>query len=181
VLNQISAGINGFPLPENFNQEPSSAAFSIADMFTGNAVFNNFNIVGNTYDSPITVLYGFPDTSLDAMNNEFHTLSAGDQGLNMALAPPVLPASAPTSVSASTRAPTHPFRCRVVGCGRSFTRNGDLVRHDTTVHRRMVQGQHYHLCPVNGCPKAAGRGYSRPDKVTEHLWKKHADLGYTKA
>jgi len=62
-------------------------------------------------------------------------------------------------------------------CNRSFKRPSDLVRHGNTVHLNMKG----HLCPIAGCSKSGGRGYSRADKVTEHLWRKHGDLGYTKA
>jgi hypothetical protein len=37
-----------------------------------------------------------------------------------------------------------------------------------------------HFCHVQGCPKSNGAGYKRKDKLTEHLWKKHADLGFVK-
>lgn len=68
-------------------------------------------------------------------------------------------------------------RCNWPGCNKRFKRPSDLLRHRNAVHFN-IQG---HLCPIAGCPKARGNGYSRADKVTEHLWKKHADLGYTKA
>jgi hypothetical protein len=31
-----------------------------------------------------------------------------------------------------------------------------------------------------GCNKSEGVGYTRKDKLTEHLWKKHGNLGYVK-
>jgi hypothetical protein len=40
--------------------------------------------------------------------------------------------------------------------------------------------QGLHLCPVAGCARSQGTGYSRADKVTGHLWKKHGDLGFVK-
>ena len=90
------------------------------------------------------------------------------------------------SMSVPTHGPTplvhngtqgHRVRCHFPGCGKSFKRSSDLTRHVSTHYG--VTG--LYLCPIVGCSKSYGRGYSRPDKVTEHLWKKHANLGYTKA
>lgn len=68
-------------------------------------------------------------------------------------------------------------RLKCPNCMITFGRDADRIRHNSTVHginRRT------HLCPVPGCEKSQGRGYSRPDKVKEHLWRKHGDLGYVK-
>jgi hypothetical protein len=60
---------------------------------------------------------------------------------------------------------------------KSFTRDSGRIRHQNTVHNAR---EGLYLCPVPGCPKSHGAGYSRADKVTAHLCEKHADLGYTK-
>jgi hypothetical protein len=62
-------------------------------------------------------------------------------------------------------------------CNRTFTKPSDLERHIVSVHQ-AVQGRF--LCPIGGCIKSQGVGYTRQDKVTEHLWKKHGNLGYAK-
>lgn len=69
------------------------------------------------------------------------------------------------------------FPCQL-GCGKTFKRDADRARHENSRVHRIVQG--HHLCPITGCRKSQGIGFSRSDKVTEHLWKKHADLGYKK-
>jgi hypothetical protein len=69
------------------------------------------------------------------------------------------------------------FSCTQLGCTKTFKRDSDRIRHENTVHRAR---QGLHLCPVAVCPKSHGAGFSRADKVTEHLWKKHANLGYAK-
>ncbi|PQE27867.1 C2H2 transcription factor protein [Rutstroemia sp. NJR-2017a BBW] len=79
---------------------------------------------------------------------------------------------APTSVRRAPR-----VQCTHLGCTKTFTRDNDRLRHEGSAHRNN-HGQY--LCPIVGCRKSRGQGYSRPDKVTEHLWKMHADLGYTK-
>jgi len=63
------------------------------------------------------------------------------------------------------------------GCNKTFKRNYERVRHERSAHGI---NQALHLCPIMGCPKSHGVGYSRADKVKEHLWKQHANLGYTK-
>ncbi|KAK0107396.1 hypothetical protein ONS96_003215 [Cadophora gregata f. sp. sojae] len=72
----------------------------------------------------------------------------------------------------------HRIRCNFPNCNRSFGRTSDLTRHTSSVHCNIPAR---HLCPIPGCIKSQGSGYKRADKVTEHLWKKHANLGYTKA
>jgi hypothetical protein len=68
------------------------------------------------------------------------------------------------------------FPCQY-GCNRVFVRSADLDRHNSTVHG-INRGTH--LCPVSNCIKSQGSGYSRADKLKEHMWKKHADLGHVK-
>jgi hypothetical protein len=69
--------------------------------------------------------------------------------------------------------------CVYGGCLKMFTRTADLDRHVLNVHNRVG-----HHCQVLGCGNNKGNGYCRPDKLKEHMWKKHglvADLSYTKA
>jgi hypothetical protein len=72
-----------------------------------------------------------------------------------------------------------PIQCVVIGCRATFKRTPDRLRHEAAVHGINLLLQLY-LCPVNGCSKSQGSGYTRKDKLTEHLWKKHGNLGYTK-
>jgi hypothetical protein len=67
--------------------------------------------------------------------------------------------------------------CSDTACSKSFTRDADRIRHENQVHRTQPG---LHVCPIIGCPKSLGNGYSRADKVVEHLWKKHGDLGFVK-
>jgi hypothetical protein len=70
------------------------------------------------------------------------------------------------------------FLCNYPTCRQTFKRDADRSRHEQSVH---FKSPGLHLCPIAGCPKSYGKGYSRLDKVTEHLWRKHANLGFTKA
>lgn len=70
------------------------------------------------------------------------------------------------------------IRCDQPGCSLTFSRHSDRIRHRNTVHQAS---QAVRLCPVAGCTRSRGIGFSRADKLTEHLWKIHADLGYKKA
>ncbi|KAE8448928.1 hypothetical protein EG329_008724 [Mollisiaceae sp. DMI_Dod_QoI] len=69
------------------------------------------------------------------------------------------------------------FACTEASCPATFSRGTDRIRHETSVHG--INGG-LHFCHVQGCPKSQGMGYKRRDKLTEHMWKKHADLGYVK-
>jgi hypothetical protein len=88
------------------------------------------------------------------------------------LQPP--PAFTPGAVMNPTRIP-----CNILGCSVTFNRDGDRTRHETSVHGLNQVFQLY-LCPIVGCPKSRGAGYTRKDKLTEHMWRKHGHLGYVK-
>jgi hypothetical protein len=90
-------------------------------------------------------------------------------------APP--PPQAPASISTS-RGLTPRHQCTYPSCTKAFKRDSERIRHENSMH---LNTQGAHLCPIAGCSKSQGKGYSRSDKVTEHLWKKHSNLGYTKA
>ena len=72
--------------------------------------------------------------------------------------------------------PTRAMPCSIPWCTKTFRRKHEQVRHEASVHG-INQG--VHRCQVIGCP-SHGRGFSRRDKLTEHMWKKHADLGFVK-
>jgi hypothetical protein len=93
---------------------------------------------------------------------------------------PTASTSAPSAAAPAPipRQPNARISCTNPTCTRTFKRHFERIRHEASVHRITRQR---HLCPITGCSKSQGNGYTRPDKVTEHLWKKHANLGYTKA
>jgi hypothetical protein len=70
-----------------------------------------------------------------------------------------------------------------------FTREDNLrvhMRHHSTTNTSFQRSQRPSFgvirCRINGCPKSLdGCGYSRRDKLTEHMWQKHAHLGYKRA
>jgi hypothetical protein len=70
-----------------------------------------------------------------------------------------------------------PIPCYQFGCFATFKRDPDRIRHEAAVHG--INKATY-LCHVVGCNKSQGVGYTRKDKLTEHLWKKHGNLGYVK-
>jgi hypothetical protein len=66
------------------------------------------------------------------------------------------------------------FLCKVLGCESTFTRLGDRNRHVESMHNKAL-----HFCLVPGCEKnlrRGGKGYTRKDKLQEHMQKKHAGL-----
>ncbi|RDW80346.1 hypothetical protein BP5796_05044 [Coleophoma crateriformis] len=78
----------------------------------------------------------------------------------------------------TTLAQQQPIPCSLFPCTKTFTRHADRIRHETTA--AIHNGNRGHICPVPGCRKGQDGGFSRADKLTEHMWKKHADLGYAK-
>lgn len=82
-----------------------------------------------------------------------------------------------TPIMLQQQTPMGAIPCMQYGCTVTFKRVTDLVRHEAAVHG-INKG--VHLCHVAGCNKSQGVGYTRKDKLTEHLWKKHANLGFVK-
>jgi hypothetical protein len=75
----------------------------------------------------------------------------------------------PTTLPESSLTARH--HCPWAYCTSSFRRAADRNRHFVTKHGRPVK----YFCPVSGCRRGRGlwRGYSREDKVTEHIKKVH--------
>jgi hypothetical protein len=67
------------------------------------------------------------------------------------------------------------YLCNVPGCESTFTRLGDRNRHVKSKHDKTP-----HFCLISGCEKSferGGKGYTRQDKLQEHMQKKHAATG----
>jgi hypothetical protein len=84
----------------------------------------------------------------------------------------------PAPVSATARAPARGnLPCTAPWCLMTFKRKHERDRHAASVHGI---NHRVYLCHVNGCPKHRGTPFSRQDKLTEHMWKNHGNLGYRK-
>jgi hypothetical protein len=64
--------------------------------------------------------------------------------------------------------------CTYQDCSVTFRRKGDRDRHVRVKH---LQARRY-FCQVIGCPKGFGKGYTRFDKLQEHMKRKHANAGF---
>ncbi|KAN0098768.1 hypothetical protein V8E51_014431 [Hyaloscypha variabilis] len=169
---------------------PSSTNAVYPSQTYSDATFADFNVTGSMLWDPNVSSSMFSGPALPAQTFSGPELSASAlpvqnfsadqyqpaayqnmhfpaQDLHSSLMPDdtVLPATPPT------------LQCTQPSCLEAFSRDADRIRHEAAIHGT---NHGLHLCPIIGCVKAQGRGYSRADKVTEHLWKKHADLGYVK-
>jgi hypothetical protein len=116
--------------------------------------------------------------SNNSISNGFHAVDVETQGSaafeHVPLGMQALP-QAPASSTGALIAAIPAFQCHI--CPQSFCRSSDLTRQHSSIHH-AVPG--LFLCPVQGCVKSQGAGYRRRDKLTEHLWKKHGNLGFAK-
>jgi hypothetical protein len=170
-----------------------------ANYYTGNTMGGNdlgFNVQGREITTQghfqeqhgyhtLSPSSGYLDQDIQGLDND-SSISQGTSDSNST--PPLnsQPAAPSTGSSesppsnlnplAATSTPRH--QCTYPPCTKTFKRDYERVRHGNSMH---VNTQGAHLCPIAGCSKSQGKGYSRPDKVTEHLWKKHGNLGYAKA
>lgn len=121
---------------------------------------------------------GHPEQNFPA---SAYSAFTGNEGLSFPsdgnYAPPLAQPAQAIQTAAAPAQQQNLVLCTQFPCPMSFKRHADRIRHEATIHG-VNQG--LHLCHVPGCPKTQGRGYSRADKLTEHMWKKHANLGYVK-
>jgi hypothetical protein len=88
-----------------------------------------------------------------------------------------MPIAAPMPQAPVTQTVPTPGTMPCTWCPMTFKRKHERDRHAASVHG--INHKVY-LCHVNGCPKNRGTPFSRQDKLTEHMWKKHRNLGYGK-
>ncbi|PQE23633.1 hypothetical protein CJF31_00006301 [Rutstroemia sp. NJR-2017a BVV2] len=62
---------------------------------------------------------------------------------------------------------TNAHTCNFTGCGKVFTRPGDLARH------RKHHGVPQHPCLIDGCNRRLSKAFYRADKLRDHQRKKH--------
>ena len=76
-----------------------------------------------------------------------------------------------TCLPPRARTTSRRHHCPWADCASNFRRAADRDRHFVTIHGKPVK----HFCPVAGCSRGRGlwRGYSREDKVKEHVKKVH--------
>jgi len=164
---------NWGPQDSSFDFQPNALPGSIPSVEVSNGSLNN-NAENLWFQQPVS--FGM----IHAAQNNFGYLpspalfdpAAPQDFIAQGPAAPVDPQALGIPVVPSA----HP--CTQIGCPATFRRPYERARHETAVHgiNRVL-----HHCPIVGCPRSQGTGYSRADKVKEHLWKKHADLGYTKS
>ncbi|PQE30051.1 Zinc C2H2-like protein [Rutstroemia sp. NJR-2017a WRK4] len=186
----LNDNISGFDLDFGL---PMSASLGQGQMaFPNEAATTATAVTGRAFGNGQGNSMLMPQLSMPSMPMAPTAVSDAQQG---AVFPSFMGTGNPTTASLSTsisapmpipmastsvhgvRAAAPRIRCTRPGCTKTFQRDADRIRHEHTKHRNNY-GQH--RCPIVGCPQNRGKGLSRSDKVTEHLWKMHANLGYTK-
>jgi hypothetical protein len=163
--NYVQTSVN-FPAQQTFSQAPlgnfqSRKMFSCdQDALTSGDGFFDPNLGFHPQHSSQNLIQDVEDNDMTPMP----MLPISDSVPIIVLAPPSVPSSCR-------------FDCTYLTCNKTFKRNSDRVRHENSIHFSYPG---VHLCPIIGCAKAQGKGFSRSDKVTEHLWKCHGNLGFQK-
>ncbi|TVY65725.1 hypothetical protein LSUE1_G009107 [Lachnellula suecica] len=169
---QVAEGVpEYFPISHNFNPgfTPVVPAAPMTQSFSG--FFPSSVDVNACMDFTPTVSLA-PATGYTSNSIDFNPIADLDAPASVSIAPASEQVLTP-SIGVAT-----PILCTQGNCTASFKRTYERVRHEATAHG-INQG--LHLCPIQGCNKNQGAGYSRADKVKEHLWKKHAHLGFTRS
>jgi hypothetical protein len=78
-----------------------------------------------------------------------------------------IPFSSSTLAPSATNAQTNRFECDHSGCTATFSRAGDLVRHN------KKHGIPEYPCLVNNCDRKGDKAFYRPDKLRDHQRMKH--------
>jgi hypothetical protein len=168
--------INGFTNNHGYGPFDASVGFSASSAESDSSLADT--IPGFTTDAAnFRGADDFPPFGMrfdDAFNAPEFQANPGMLGISGPVPPIQSTAPALQPPSAHARIP-----CSILGCLVSFNRDGDRIRHEASVHGLNQVFQLY-LCPIFTCPKSQGAGYTRKDKLTEHMWKKHSGLGYVK-
>jgi hypothetical protein len=103
--------------------------------------------------------------------NLFYRGQVKDKSTNIANASSITTPTGPAHTTLPESSPSQRHHCPWASCTSSFGRAADRDRHFVTKHGRPVK----YFCPMSGCCRGRGlwRGYSREDKVTEHVKKVH--------
>jgi hypothetical protein len=120
--------------------------------------------------TPVAANFNFGDASASIANTSMPVAAP----ITQVLATQTIPAPVPATAQTRARG-TMP--CTAPWCLMTFKRKHERDRHAASVHGT---NHRLYLCHVNGCPKNRGTPFSRQDKLTEHMWKKHGNMGYAK-
>lgn len=158
-----------WPHGDGLNGETSFNALDALEINTPLPLYNgsNFDIGGNhdwnSLQSATNLPYHYPNYQNSYADPSSLSLTSPPSTSNSQLLSPS-PTSSPTC---------HHPQCH----GKIFGRRTDLIRHNETKHSGSKPR---YDCTITGCHNNRNKGYSRPDKLQEHCWKHHSDLGFGK-
>jgi hypothetical protein len=146
-------------------------------------VYNHFNAVPDTpvYPPPLTQWEWDDLTAIDPQESmeSFNPLllptttsmpaapALPTHATNTLTVPTAPRPIARTAASRRSAASTNAYTCSYAGCGKMFTRPGDLARH-TQQH-----GVPQHPCLIHRCNRRGDNAFYRADKLRDHQRRKH--------
>jgi len=185
IMNNMNSGLSTqcFCIVDHacITHSPLGQAWMIAPPFpvlpSSNEIFDFSESLPLTAHLTGSLLIDFIDDETFGFNNSSIALdlNSPDRGSSVV---------SPQSITQSAVTPTHnhnsltrTIACRFPGCDLLFKRDYERNRHEDSVHLH-VPG--LYVCEVRGCRKNTDGGYKRADKLTEHMWRAHADMGFVK-
>lgn len=168
------------------NSSTMTGAFDQIAVLGSQTTAPGFNVYDGPFTAPNAPDPAFAGPVLPGYHGQPYTNMSDSHHPNHYPGP--VPSSYPPSIAQQVPGSTAPtsqlqLRVRVMcthpGCSNTFRGDPERIRHQDAVHgvNQLLQ---LYLCPVVGCAKSQGRGYTRKDKLTEHMWKKHGNLGFVK-
>ena len=178
-INVHSNGLQG-PTSEygwNFTESQLIANVGIAAAVPGVPVLTNAQELPNTNDHVNDAGIGNSLQNMELYQPSFITSSQSTHDVvmpsisyNIPVAAPPITNLNPVPTETSTTALGTKHICRY--CATSFGRSSDLKRHAL----KHQSGPRPFSCPSDGCPYKGAKGFTRKDKMRDHVKNMHAEI-----
>jgi hypothetical protein len=141
---------------------PASGRADTKILYPGDASQNPFNFNFNATPISEELVQGAPVNGLDGPAPERAVFADGNLAVNLPSSTPAPGPVAPLLISHVPPPASSRYQCS--NCTKSYTRRGELVRHQR-IHNPNAPR---YPCPYTGCDRIGTRGFLRSDKLIEH-------------